>query len=563
MQYVAFSLLLLCWIVPTHFPPWATFHVEAPAVAAGLLGLIICFRWSGHAVRVPAAVGFMGLFIAIAMLQWSLGLIPHGGDVVLIAIYVILLASAWLWGYQWAHLERTNRLLDALCLFMLIVGVLVAFQALVQWFHLEGAFWGWVLEGSSDNRPRANIGQANHVATVLSMASVATFSLRYRRRIGRMGLWLALLLFGAGIVLTRSRTALVSVTALTVFCLIFFPHAKCKNIKSSELVVWLLLIFGMTWLLPYFSNAVNGDIALPVNLTAIPSQFTTPGARTLVWQQITEAILQRPWWGWGFLQVPAAQQAGALMFPGNLQLTYSHNMLLDALVMLGIPITLILVCVILRWIWIRASLILESVTASTATFILIPLIIHAQLEFPHAYAYFLILAGLLFGVIDGAVRAPVTRAFFISKKMLAVFAMGWSVLLGVVVFEYSLAEEDFRVNRFENRNIGSTPEKYNPPKLFLLNQLGDMLRGMRLRAVPGMSQEDLDVLVRVSQRYSWAQMQFRTALALGLNGRPDDATRQLQIIKVLYSKDIYDEAIESLNQLAREKYPELKNIAIP
>lgn len=563
MQYAAFALLLLCWIVSIHFPPWDTFHNEAPAVAAALLGLLGSCRWSQHTVRVPAAMGVVGLFIAIALAQWGAGQLLYGSDVLLLAIYAIVFASAWLWGYQWVRQCLTERLLDTLSLFMVTVGLVTAFQALVQWFHLEAVFTGWILDGLPDNRPRANIGQPNHVATTLLMASVAAFSLRYRLRTSRVVLWLVLVLLGFAVVLTRSRTALVSATLLTTMYFALSLRSKGLALRPAEAIVWLLLLFGMTWFLPYLNSIITEGFASAGDLGVIPPQLTTPGARALLWRQMIEAILQRPWFGWGLLQIPIAHQAGALVIPGDVQLTYSHNMVLDASAMLGIPIAFAFCGLILGWFLKRAKPICRSGAANTALFMFVPLAVHAQLEFPHAYAYFVVLGGLLLGVIDGAVETPSARTYSVPRKALLAFVVGWSALLVAVTYEYMLVEEDFRVNRFENRNIGQTPVDYNPPDLVLLVQLDDMLHGMRLRALPGMSQEDVNILVKISKRYSWAQMQFRTALALGLNGRPEEATEQLKIIKALFPADVYEEAKENFTRLSIEKYPELRNVILP
>ena len=141
-------------------------------------------------------------------------------------------------------------------------------------------------------------------------------------------------------------------------------------------------------------------------------------------------------------------------------------------------------------------------------------------------------------------------------------AFGIALLLATG-YEYAQAEEDFRVNRFENRRLGETPAEYNPPKLVLLNQLGDMLKAMRLRAKPGMTGEELATLVNSSKRYSWAPLHFRTALSLGLNNRSGEATQQLRVIKGLFAADIYEEAKANWLRLQNEQYPELSKVELP
>jgi hypothetical protein len=90
-----------------------------------------------------------------------------------------------------------------------------------------------------------------------------------------------------------------------------------------------------------------------------------------------------------------------------------------------------------------------------------------------------------------------------------------------------------------------------------------MLKAMRLRAKPGMTAEELGTLINVSKRYSWAPMQFRTALSLGLNDRPAEATQQLRVLKGLFAADIYEEAKENWLRLQKEQYPELGKVELP
>jgi hypothetical protein len=195
-------------------------------------------------------------------------------------------------------------------------------------------------------------------------------------------------------------------------------------------------------------------------------------------------------------------------------------------------------------------------------FILLPLLVHSQLELPHAYAYFLVPAGLLLGVFDAATRRE-QDSIPLPRSVLAAAALAWLGLLGALGREYALTEEDFRVNRFENRRLGETPKGYEPPKLLLLTQFGDMADAMRLRAGRAMSPEDLDTLERTSRRYTWAPLQFRTALALALNGRPREAEANLHVIADLFPKEIVDEGRDNWERMQREEYPELAAVRFP
>jgi hypothetical protein len=86
---------------------------------------------------------------------------------------------------------------------------------------------------------------------------------------------------------------------------------------------------------------------------------------------------------------------------------------------------------------------------------------------------------------------------------------------------------------------------------------------MRLRAVPGMRADDLALLQRVSRRFSWAPIQFRAALALGLNGQDEAAQAQLRILKAMFPAEIYEEARDNWLRMSEDQYPQLASVVLP
>jgi hypothetical protein len=551
------TILAISWAMPDHFPPWASFHGEVPAFVATVFVLIACWRWNASVVRVPAFLGLILAFIFLAILQWWVGLVHYGGDVLLGAIYSLTFAFAWMWGYQWVNTKQKANLTQLASIFLVLAGLVTAFQVFAQWLQVENVFGGWVLDGLRNGRPRSNVGQPNQAATLLMMGLVGIAVLRYRVRVGSSVMWGTALLLSMAVILTQSRTALLSAVLLSGFFIYFSRPAKDDSFTCKSVMLWLGLLFCTAWFFPILKwDAASGGVVGT-------DQMVTVGTRPLIWKQLILGLLERPWAGWGWLQVPAAQQAGALVLGGTEQATFAHNAVLDLFLFIGIPAACVVLAIVGVWWWRRAPRILASKEAAGAFLLLVPFLVHCLLEFPHAYAYFLVVAGLLLGGIDAWTEDTNAKVLVIPKLVLAVFIAFWISLLLATGYEYVQAEEDFRINRFENRRMGETPADYTPPKLLLLTQLGDMLKAMRLRAKPGMTAEELGTLINVSKRYSWAPMQFRTALSLGLNDRPAEATQQLRVLKGLFAADIYEEAKENWLRLQKEQYPELGKVELP
>jgi hypothetical protein len=89
-----------------------------------------------------------------------------------------------------------------------------------------------------------------------------------------------------------------------------------------------------------------------------------------------------------------AYAVGAVAFPGAQPYTYAHNIILDLMVWCGIPTGILLTGIMVYWLVSR----LRALNRPDAIFVmagLIPIAFHSLLEYPFAYAYFLIAAGLM------------------------------------------------------------------------------------------------------------------------------------------------------------------------
>lgn len=553
--YSVAGLLLLCGLNLDHFPPWTSFHAEAPAFLASalLLGAAAI-----HKPRIPAAVWLLLALALSAWLQWMLGHVIYLGDAVVASIYLLTFAIAWLWGYAVTRRGEGEPILLALCGVLVAMGLVASFQVLAQWLEVAAYWPDWVFDSGSDRRGRGNFGQANQTATLLLMAVASTGLLWTRRRIGPLSAYLLLFLLGLAIVLTQSRAGLLSATILALGVLILAWTRRVPWQRGRDASVWLIGLYAASWSLQYW-DGLFGRAGIGLH------NMMDAGLRPLMWRQLFAALMDSPWFGYGWLQIATAQQAGALHVPGVEQINYSHNAIVDLYVVLGTPLASLvlgLCCYgVIRRIrsWQGGAL-----PALGGLFVVIPFLVHAQLELPHAYAYFLLPVGIILGILDGSTEPAQPRGIALTDPWLGRgLVVLWLGLLSAVAHEYMLAEEDFRINRFENRRLGVTPDDYHPPEFTLLTQLEDMLKAMRLRAQPGMSAQDLDTLVRAARRYTWAPLEFRTALALALNDRPGDAERHLQILKTMFRRDIYDESRESWLLMQHGQYPQLAAVRLP
>ena len=80
---------------------------------------------------------------------------------------------------------------------------------------------------------------------------------------------------------------------------------------------------------------------------------------------------------------------------------------------------------------------------------------------------------------------------------------------------------------------------------------------------PGMSPDRVELTHKVAMHFPWPATQNRYALSLALNGNPDEAVRQLRVMRAMHGEKIYKDIKASWSNLAQDKYPQLRELDLP
>jgi len=267
-----------------------------------------------------------------------------------------------------------------------------------------------------------------------------------------------------------------------------------------------------------------------------------------------------PWTGWGINQVAPALNTVADKYAISEPYTYSHNVVLDLVLWIGVPLAVLHVCSMLIWLMrrIRAT---NSLLPWYGLAVALPLILHSMLEYPHAYAYFLAPVMFLLGAVEAAI--PLGSNFRIDAKPVAVIFLTTIVILAWSAIEYLKIEEDFRLARYQALRIGSPSHEYQRPRVFFFNQLDSISNAARITPTPNMSFNEMQIIRQAAQRYPWSATQYRYALALALNGDPIEGARQLQVLRRMWGEKMYGRLKTQIAELATTKYPELHRLNLP
>ncbi|MFN0182762.1 MAG: Wzy polymerase domain-containing protein [Aquabacterium sp.] len=523
------ALSLLAWVLPNRDPPWVSFYNEwAMAVAVWMLAAWQLARSRGPVV-VPGTAGVLLAVAALPLLQAAAGVVEQMGDATVAAAMVAGLAAAVVVGRHWcAHAPHEAP--SALWTTLLAAGLLSSGLALAQWLRLEGL--GVLLADlPAGSRPTGNISQANHLGSLLVWsllglwAAVRTGHVRPAWALPTA----ALLLFCAAA--TQSRTVWLNLALLALGGLVWRRHllpTRAGIAALAGLGLWFACLV-LAW------PSLNAALGQPPGLASDAAM--SAGLRPGLWRIAMAAIGDGAWHGWGWTQFSLAQQAQALEMPAvHRVFTYAHNLALDLAIWNGPVPGAVLAGLLAIWCARRARRVVTAPAALAALGIGV-LLVHAQVEMPHAYAYFLLPAGLMAGqllALEARARPPVDGPAARHRTQ----AVAWLVLalvgglLVVLLRDYRHIEIRLHQERYRAARVGQ-PIDTPPPAPWLLTQFEGFWPAMRQRPTAGMGGDELQVLAAAARRFPSGPLQFKLALAQARNGRPLEARHTLALLQAM------------------------------
>ena len=549
------TFFTLSWLAYDHYRPWVNFHAELLAFI-GLFGLIAgVLRAQRQALAMPRLGIWLSLVVLLPWLQFASGLTFFAGDALLSSLYLFGLLAAMVVGYTFARSGQGQAAngLTALMHTLWVAAMVSGAIGLAQWLNIDDRLGMVVVQSDLGDRAMGNLGQANQLATLLLMGMAAYAYVFERRVIGRLAFAMGIGFMTSVLILTQSRAGMLSVLVVTAYAM-WKKKSVQSRLSGQALVLWVLLFaLGTLLLSPLSEYLQHGNVR---NLR----ETDTIHQRVIMLQQMAHAIAQAPWLGYGWNQTPSAQAAGAIAYPGSVPYTYAHNFAMDMLAWNGLPLGLLLTGAIAYW-FVTRLLASRRPDAIHAMACLLPVAVHSLLEYPFAYAYFLISAGLMVGVIEAA-RIPVTAIALNVRWVWAMWA-AWALTGIYLTYEYFLIEEDFRVVRFENLNIGQRPAAYEIPDVWMMSHMSAMLKARRVAIEPHMQAGDLENLRQVSTRFADNVPHCRYALALALNNNTQGAEHEFALIKGIYGSAYQRLCQSELRRLQKEKSPQFASPMTP
>ncbi|QIE22625.1 PglL family O-oligosaccharyltransferase [Caballeronia sp. SBC2] len=553
-RYFSFAVLCLALTIPfavvNHTYPIPTFYAEFSALGLFLAlggGMALIVRLSEP--RVPFATP------VIALMPLVLGLLLVAQTVVLPVSqpsmnwlgggYLLASFIAVHTGYGFVRAGLAEKALRWGAAALIVGGLFAVFCQVVQLFHMEAKFSPFVVayNVAIERRPFGNMAQANHLATYIAFATAGALYLVQTRRLP-MIIWLVLsAIFSAGLALTVSRGPWLQMGVIVVggFWMALIqgrstladdPDGPASRAVPSKARAWLIpvvllvLFFAVNAAIRWANLRFQLELGQSAAERMQDANQIAP--RLALWKYGWTMFLTHPLLGVGWGEFPLHQfefvrELGGVEIANN-----SHDIFIDLLAKTGLLGMAIVLFSVVCWL-VRVLRAPHTPARIFALSLLGVLMMHALVEYPQQYMFYLMPAMLIFGLLETRPVRWVSRPFSYGLYVVLV-VLGLASLYPIL--------RDY--NRSEVLYYGSQPaEQYSADPSFLFGAWGEYGAATLLP----MNSQDLATKL-VMHRKALALLPGETvlrryAVLQALAGQSQDALDTIARLKI-FSTELHD-----------------------
>ena len=522
--------LLLAWLLPIHKIPWTTFGSE---LLTFLSAIALLSAFINQDLKIPRPQMVVLPILTIPLLQFAFGQIIYFSNALLCTAYI---AMFWLMvsvGYNLATGEKGQReqVFKIFCVMVFTGAVLSSLIAISQWLDLERHLSPFA-NVLNHNRPYANFAQPNNLATFICMGVFACLYFYEKKILPRLVLVPATFIFLFTIALTQSRTAWV-VCLFTLIYLTIRQFGQAKRFSFSKLLVWVSVFIAIIFSLPLINQLVASYAIENVQTTMTVVERASSGYLRLdMWSQALIAIGQHPWFGYGWNQTGMAQIAAFDLYPSHEWYKTAHNVILDLLIWNGVPIGGLIILYVVCWLYWLNKGIREPVSIA-ASLMVCAILIHALLEYPIHYAYFLLPLGFLLGMIQA--QYPQLPTVKLKSSVIVTVMIIGVMLVGVIYRDYIIyRQQSVFVSK---KTLTASQKEVMDQEIYVLTQFKERVWWIGLNPYTKMSDQQLQYIGRMVANLASAYDINKYAQVLAFNGKKAEAEHQLWILKTLHRQD--------------------------
>ncbi|UGQ30189.1 PglL family O-oligosaccharyltransferase [Acinetobacter calcoaceticus] len=536
--FLAAILLGFAWLSPFHYSPWVMFSSEVSTFGAGLCVLAALIQQN---IKIPRVQLLLLPFTLIPIVQWGFGLVFDLSTALLSSFYLLGFWFMVLAGYNLSlDKQKRDQIFSSFSLLVIIVSIATSFIAICQWLNIESHFVHMLhLIG---NRPYGNFGQPNNMATFLIIGLLGCLYLYEKNKVT---LWLLLpsaLIILFAVALSQSRTSWIVFPFLLIYWVIK-QFRKQKRFGFIQGLVWCVGFFVIAGvILPFATSLIEAWSSANVTEASTLVERASSGyLRFNIWSQMLLAVQQHPWFGYGWNQTSVAQMTVYQAFPTGEWTTSAHNVLLDLIIWNGIPLAAVMIAYFACWfLWLNQQA--KETISIIAIMMVCTVLIHAMLEFPQRYAYFLLTCGFLLGIVQA--QTPVIKGIVLNKQLLRLICTVSLLLIIAILRDYNVYVLNSNL-LFTNKRPDA--EFMGSSKIFVLTQFEQRLKWIELNPETKLPGADLVEWENFVKNKPTPYNLRKYAKLLAYNGKVEQAQQQIFILQHLYKQKI------TLPELLKEK----------
>jgi hypothetical protein len=398
--------------------------------------------------RVLGGVSLGGLGYAVVLgVSVSLLTVPQvidvGATAGLVAAVVCMVAMAWV-GRRVAW--QGNRLMPWLVSAWIVAAVISSVLGVLQYLDMASALSPWVNQPAFKGDAFANLRQRNQFASLTSIGLVALLAASYallqlegkphawrfmRQRYTVATAFVLLNVLAVGAACSLSRTAVVQWVVVSVLALLWAwrQHARQTQNAQKERIAqekqnaevaqsrqdmhsnfaWHglvlsapLLLLLWSFVMPLLAQHITGQQGanLAMRMAGASLDYSVCGRRSVLWTNVWQLIVQKPWLGWGWGETDLAHFL--TLYKGQRFcdiLDNAHNLPLHLSLEFGVPLALCAVLCVVSWVWVRKPWQERDIWRLMAWGLLLVVGLHSLLEYPLWYGPFQMAVGLSVGLL--------------------------------------------------------------------------------------------------------------------------------------------------------------------
>lgn len=531
-------LIIFAWLLPYHKSPWPTFGSEILTFLAASFLLLGLYQEKIKIAR-PQLIALP--MVLIPLMQWSFGIELYFSNALLCSAYILMFWLMVVAGTALSDTPKSREMLFTRVSFVLIVVSLISSViAICQWLSLS-AYFSPLMYSYKGNRPYANLAQPNNLATLLTMGLLGCLYFYETHKVKLLYLIPISLILLFSIALTQSRTSWVTCLFILIY-LSIKQFNKSKRFTFTRLLLWVGLFIAFVATLPLINQFVMMIASHEMLQTASAVERATSGYLRLdMWTQMLVAISEHPWLGYGWNQTGMAQIAAFDLYPSHEWYKSAHNIVLDLLIWNGIPLGILIILYFVAWLyWLNKGV--KEPISIIATLMVCAVLIHGLLEYPLHYAYFLLPAGFLLGIIQAQYKSlPNTQ---ISSKWVDAMALLCIIGCGVVVHDYMLYKQQSKLADRKTPLTIAQRDVMNQD-IYVLTQFEERIWWIGLNPKTQMDQVQLQYIGRMVANLASKYDIYKYAQILAFNGHSKEAKHQLWILSELHGEQKnYDDLLK-------------------